>query len=656
LVEKCKSHNYITTQKGKFVCTECGHVRISTRKTKRLVKIFSILVICAVVSAGFYYANTNGMTQKFLMFVSEKISNVSQQIQKNPSPAINQSNSKTSQNPKMDSSVSTQSSYHNSVWPCSMKSDVSGNINVDCYEQGSYSFKNPLVENITLDEVKLVWNDSGNYKIISSDSQERDFDLGKLIIKEKTNTPRPVESTSLNVTNSQFSTIAEKCSVVSNGSGYLKWYCGTYVAGSYTILSLKGDEGYPFYEARPYTIDPIKIIPKGNSYVIEFSTPSGTPVIHDLLPYVDQKGEINIDAKIIDRIQISFLDAMKSFDANSFYGINQVSQQQPNMSSILKSTNNDNNTVIVPIPNIPVTQSQPTLSELYNYALKIVNSDRTANGLAPVELSDIKSGQDHADDQLNNDYFSHWNTNGVKPYVTYTKLGGRGSVAENIDYSHSTCPTNNCIQHNYDPYEQIKVAEDDMMNHDAASNWGHKKNILDPNHTHVNFGISYDHERFYFVENFEDRIITWQKINLNGDQLLLLGTMSSGYSISQIRVFKDPTPQVLTGEQLTNESPYNLGFYNQGDLVGMVVPKPQDNSSYAECSQGKLKTTLSDGTSDCIDYTTFTNNPNSVNSINMIVDMSKWIGKGGLHTIYLDLKDKSGNDVLATSLTLEYLK
>lgn len=35
-----------------------------------------------IASAGFYYANTNGITQKLLMFVSEKIPSISQQIQK----------------------------------------------------------------------------------------------------------------------------------------------------------------------------------------------------------------------------------------------------------------------------------------------------------------------------------------------------------------------------------------------------------------------------------------------------------------------------------------------------------------------------------------------------------------------------------------------
>jgi len=124
-------------------------------------------------------------------------------------------------------------------------------------------------------------------------------------------------------------------------------------------------------------------------------------------------------------------------------------------------------TIVIPNQNRP-NPSEPALTELYNYALKIVNDDRKANGLNPVALSNINSAQDHADDQLSNDYFSHWNSNGVKPYVTYTKLGGMGSVAENNDYSYSTCPTNNCLPNNYDPYEQIKKAEDDMMNNEEV--------------------------------------------------------------------------------------------------------------------------------------------------------------------------------------------
>jgi hypothetical protein len=69
--------------------------------------------------------------------------------------------------------------------------------------------------------------------------------------------------------------------------------------------------------------------------------------------------------------------------------------------------------------------------ELVNYALSLINSDRQSNGLQNVTLSSIDSGQRHADEMLANQFFSHWDINGYKPYMRYTLAGGKGAVAEN---------------------------------------------------------------------------------------------------------------------------------------------------------------------------------------------------------------------------------
>ena len=302
-------------------------------------------------------------------------------------------------------------------------------------------------------------------------------------------------------------------------------------------------------------------------------------------------------------------------------------------------------------------QTQPTdLPSLYAYALKVVNDDRKVNGLNPVALSNIGSAQNHANDQISLQYFSHWNSDGVKPYVVYTKLSGRGSVAENNYYTYSYCPTSNCLENTYDPYVEIKRGEDSMMNNDAASNWGHKKNILDPNHTHVNFGIAYTDDRFYFVQNFENNLVNWQTVQLTGGSLMLSGTILPGYTMDSIDVFSDPSPKALTENDLDNSPPYDAGYYDQGTDVGMIVPRPMGNSYYPECSPGKITASFSDGKSDCLDYTMYVNNSPSPNGINTVIDVSKWLGKGGLHTIYVNFKDSSGNLTPATSWTLEYLK
>ena len=53
------------------------------------------------------------------------------------------------------------------------------------------------------------------------------------------------------------------------------------------------------------------------------------------------------------------------------------------------------------------------------------------NGLTNVTLSAIDSAQLHAENLLDNNYFSHWDLNGYKPYMRYTLAGGSGSVSEN---------------------------------------------------------------------------------------------------------------------------------------------------------------------------------------------------------------------------------
>lgn len=407
-------------------------------------------------------------------------------------------------------------SYYNSIWPCSLKSDSSGKIDVNCHTNELYHFNNPSIGNLEIEKVRLAWNSESNYRAFDQNSlEERVYNLGNLVSREIFDAPEPPNT-------------------------------------------------------NPKTTIPKVIVPTNSN---------------------DQS-----------------------------------------------------------------TTRQANLQDLYSFALNLVNDDRKTKGLNPVVLSMINSAQDHADDQLSVKYFSHWNSDGVKPYVVYTKLGGRGSVAENVYYSYSYCPASNCIENTYDPYEEIKKGEYEMMNNDAASNWGHRDNILDPNHTHVNFGIAYDHERFYFAEHFEDNLVDWQTVKLVGSELTMVGTLPEGYSIYHMDIFLDPEPKALSEYDLDNLTPYNDGYYDQGNLVGMILSEPTGNSYYPECLPGKTIVTSSDGTSECLDYTTFVNNSANPNSINVVVDVSRWTSSDGLHTVYLNLKDSNENLVPSTSLTLEYLK
>jgi uncharacterized protein YkwD len=219
-------------------------------------------------------------------------------------------------------------------------------------------------------------------------------------------------------------------------------------------------------------------------------------------------------------------------------------------------------TVISYVKNSLNSSSSANYAELVKYALTIINNDRTSNGLLAVNLSSVNSGQVHADDMFKNDYFSHWGTDGSKPYMRYTLAGGRGAVDENIAAYTQGTPS--------DLETALKDLENDMMYNDAGSNWGHRDNILNPLHNGVSIGISYGGGRLYFVEDFINDYVNWSTFTVVQNQVSLAGSLSNQMTLSEVNIFYDSLPSNLTSYQLDN-SPYN-GAYTQGTFVGMALP------------------------------------------------------------------------------------
>jgi len=218
--------------------------------------------------------------------------------------------------------------------------------------------------------------------------------------------------------------------------------------------------------------------------------------------------------------------------------------------------------------------------ELVNYTLSLINYDR--NGLVTnpngtihmwvlrigeqypqnVSLSSVGSAQQHADDMLKNHYFSHWDTNGYKPYVRYTLFGGNGSVAENIAWQSASS--------SFDAKEAIESLEWQMMEEDSQWDWGHRDNIIESFHNKVSIGIAYDSNNLYLVEDFEDDYIAWSTLTRSSIEVIMDGTiMKSGLSISNVAIYYDKIAN-LTAQQLAN-APYS-GSYGFGTFVGMAVP------------------------------------------------------------------------------------
>jgi hypothetical protein len=228
-----------------------------------------------------------------------------------------------------------------------------------------------------------------------------------------------------------------------------------------------------------------------------------------------------------------------------------------------------------------ITNQNPAKEFGYDYlvqrALEIVNKDRIDNGLDPLALSTNGAAQAHAEDILRTRTVSHWMTNGEKPYMTYARHGGAGGIGQNVAFRGATdamqCEQTLCDS--IDPIKMLEEIEHAMMFDDEDYEWGNKGNILDPEHTHVSFGIAYDRYSFVLVQNFEYNYINLtEPIGQNLSNIRVAGLLTEG-RLYNISIYYDPFPNTGAYELHKNEKSY--GF---GRQVAIIEPPLPPNSYY----------------------------------------------------------------------------
>jgi uncharacterized protein YkwD len=230
-----------------------------------------------------------------------------------------------------------------------------------------------------------------------------------------------------------------------------------------------------------------------------------------------------------------------------------------------------------------------SVEELRQHALEKINKDRADFGLPPVMLSDNQAAQVHAEDVFNARTISHWMTNGEKPYMTYSRLGGLGDVSQNVavsGYSQEsveacTYGLARCVP--IDPKFAIDMAEYGMMYDDAHADWGHRDNILDKHHTHVSLGVVYDRHYFAFVQNFENQYVRWSQpitYNENSARVSMSGTFADNLRLSTINIFYDPLPTTAVYDAHKDDTSYGLG-----EFVAVVVEPPPFGAFYREADE-----------------------------------------------------------------------
>jgi len=301
-------------------------------------------------------------------------------------------------------------------------------------------------------------------------------------------------------------------------------------------------------------------------------------------------------------------------------------------------TKQENNPIITILQ-----QSQDPITvpreELVYFALDQINKDRADFSLPPVELSSNQAAQSHAEDVFNTKQISHWMTNGEKPYMTYSRYGGEGSVQQNVAIAgfsagqYEDCRSNILIDcEKIKPLATIEELEYEMMYRDKeCCKDGHRDNILDPHHTHVSIGIVYDQYYLAFVENFENNY--GLDLTVSNGQVRITGQLLEG-ELEQISIYFDemPTPAIYDQNK-------HLLSYSAGDLAAMVV-KPLPPGYYYETPQG---------------YTLVqANRWEDADSINVTFNLASAVEEDGVYTLFAMVKnDEEMFDVMSYSIFVD---
>ena len=211
------------------------------------------------------------------------------------------------------------------------------------------------------------------------------------------------------------------------------------------------------------------------------------------------------------------------------------------------------------------------LEEWRRYALNLINQDRADFGVAPVTLGSNRAAQLHAQDMVAHGYGGHWWTDGLKPYMVYSLTGGTSYVAENVAWSGWTEQEWNAkrcgsLLVNCDvpqPRETIGDLQWSMMYDDAHADWGHRDNIIDPDHRAVNIGIAFNGKMIAFVQHFEGGDVEAERpplLTTGGTLSLSLTKKHPGVHVApSVAIYYDPAPTPKTPEQISSMDSYCVG-------------------------------------------------------------------------------------------------
>jgi uncharacterized protein YkwD len=241
--------------------------------------------------------------------------------------------------------------------------------------------------------------------------------------------------------------------------------------------------------------------------------------------------------------------------------------------------------------------------------LDVINSSRKRYKADLVRLDILASrvANKMSKEAAGNNYLSHWNMAGEKPYHRYGFAGGYDHVSENAygewggeDYDNSLSSIS----------EMMKKGHASFMSERAPKD-GHKKNIINKSHNYVGIGYAISGNNFRYYEEFIDRYFTFgsvpSELKINEKGFITLSTGGKNFPYFLI-AFREKMPVPMKVAQLSRTGSYgdfsdeealsipawDLSRYRKGDQYNIPVSFTKEGLYYIQiCIDKKEITTPS---------------------------------------------------------------
>lgn len=205
--------------------------------------------------------------------------------------------------------------------------------------------------------------------------------------------------------------------------------------------------------------------------------------------------------------------------------------------------------------NAPLDETKATLR--YE-VLRLINRDRKAHGLPPVELDAQASAiaDAYCRTQIRNGTTGHFTTDGQAPYMRYSFAGGNDGVSENAAaWSASYTFSDRAL------YEMVRRSEEAMMG-EVPPHDGHRRTILDPYATHVGIGLAWEKGEFRLAQEFIRRYVEFSRplprTARIGDAVSAAGRPLPGARVEAITVHHEPLPETISANVANLITSYSL--------------------------------------------------------------------------------------------------